>query len=259
MTLAVSAMGSGPELVLLHGWGMNSKVWSGFSESLAGHYRLCLIDLPGHGDSPYCGERTLAEWATACLAVAPSRAVWLGWSLGAEVALQAALQQPERVAALISLCGTPRFVQGHDWPHAMAPRTLEQFITASRQDHQKTLERFLALQVRGSEQSRESLRLLKQQLRLQPNPLPEALDAGLGLLKSVDLRGSLAELGCQTGWLLGERDTLVPAGTAMALREWLPGARMEVIAGAAHAPFLSHPRETAEAVLRMLEGFDAAA
>lgn len=258
MRLAVSTLGSGPELVLLHGWGMNSTVWAGFSESLAERFRLWLIDLPGHGDSPYNGERTLAEWASACLAVAPERAVWLGWSLGAEVVLQAALQQPERVATVIGLSGTPRFVQGNDWPHAMAPRTLEQFITASRQDHRRTLERFLALQVRGSEAARDNLRLLKQQLRLQPDPRPEALDAGLGLLKTVDLRDRLAQLACPTGWLFGARDTLVPAGVADALQEWLPDARTEIISGAAHAPFLSHRSETVGAVETMLERFDAA-
>ncbi|MEN8176184.1 MAG: pimeloyl-ACP methyl ester esterase BioH [Pseudomonadota bacterium] len=257
MTLAVSAMGSGPELVLLHGWGMNSTVWAGFSESLAERYRLWLIDLPGHGDSPYSGERTLADWASACLAVAPQRAVWLGWSLGAEVVLQAALQQPERVSAVIGLSGTPRFVQGDDWLHAMAPRTLEQFITASRQDHRRTLERFLALQVRGSETARDNLRLLKQQLRLRPDPRPEALDAGLGLLKTVDLRKQLAELSCPTGWLYGERDTLVPVAGSETLGRWLPEARIRVIGGAAHAPFLSHRSETTDAVFTLLEPFHA--
>ena len=260
MTLAVSKMGQGAELVLRHGWGMNSAVWGGFADSLAARYRLSLIDLPGHGESGYAGEQELAEWSQSCLAVAPQRAVWIGWSLGAEIALQGALLEPERIKALVSLCGTPRFVQADDWPAAMAAQTLEQFITASRLDHRKTLERFLALQVRGSEQAREreSLRRLKQQLQLKPDPDPDALDAGLGLLKTVDLRDKLARLACPMGWLFGARDTLVPAGVADALQAWLPGAQTTVIAGAAHAPFLSHVHETVEAIVSMLERFDAA-
>lgn len=258
MTLAVNRLGSGPELVLLHGWGMNSAVWSRFSDSLAERYRLCLIDLPGHGESGYSGEQELQEWSEACLAAAPQRAVWIGWSLGAEIAIQAALQQPARIAALIGICGTPRFVQADDWPSAMAEQTLEQFITASGQNHRKTLERFLALQVRGSELARESLRELKSRLQVKPDPTPEALAAGLELLKTVDLRDRLGQLSCPTGWLFGERDTLVPAGVAGYFLDWLPKAATEVISGAAHAPFLSHLTETIEAIARLLEGFDAA-
>ncbi|MEN8177972.1 MAG: pimeloyl-ACP methyl ester esterase BioH [Pseudomonadota bacterium] len=254
----VDRKGNGPDMIFLHGWGMNSAVWGGFADRLAARYRVWLIDLPGHGESGYNAEKTLEEWSQACLAVASQRAVWLGWSLGAEIAVQAALQAPERVTALIGLCGTPRFVQADDWPAAMAQETLEQFIRASRQDHAKTLEHFLALQVRGSEQARDSLRVLKQQLRQKPEPNPDALDAGLELLKTVDLRDRLAQLDCPTGWLFGERDTLAPAGVADALREWLPDAHTEILSGAAHAPFLSHESETLGVLEKMLERFDAA-
>lgn len=242
---------------MLHGWGMNSAVWSGFADQLAMHYRLSLIDLPGHGDSPYSGEKGLASWSRACLSVAPERAVWLGWSLGGEVTMQAALEEPGRVAGVIGLAATPRFAQARDWPHAMVEDTLEQFIQASRKDHIKTLERFLALQVRGSDEAREGLRLLKQRMRMKPAPQAEALDAGLDLLQTVDLRQLLRRLSCPTGWLYGERDTLVPAAVAQWLSNWLPEAHVEVIPGAAHAPFLSHPTETYRRVSSMLEWFDA--
>jgi pimeloyl-[acyl-carrier protein] methyl ester esterase len=256
MSLAFCTLGSGPDLVMLHGWGMHSSIWIGFAERLAEHYRLCMLDLPGHGNSPYRGERELDDWARACLEVAPERALWLGWSLGAQLALQAALAQPQRVAGVIGVCGTPRFVQDRDWPHAMTLETLQQFITASRQDHHKTLERFLALQVRGGDDSLETLRLLRERLRIKREPEPEALDAGLELLKTVDLRGRLAELACPSAWLFGERDTLVPAGLAVALGELLSRPVTRVIPGSAHAPFLSHPGETLDILCQSLESFD---
>jgi len=258
MSLAFCTLGSGPELVMLHGWGMHSSIWIGFAERLAEHYRLYMPDLPGHGNSPYRQERELGDWARACLEVAPPRALWLGWSLGAQIALQAALEQPQRVGGVIGVCGTPRFVQAHDWPHAMSLETLQQFISASRQDHRKTLERFLALQVRGSDDSLETLRLLRERLRIKPDPRPEALDAGLELLKTVDLREDLGRLACPTAWLFGERDTLVPADVAVALAERLPQPLTRVIPGSAHAPFLSHPNETLDSLCNLLETFDGA-
>lgn len=255
MKLATELRGEGRDLVMLHGWGMNSAVWCGFADELAANYRVTLIDLPGHGHSPFNGQLALADWAEDCLAVAPDSAVWLGWSLGSMVALQAAHQAPTRVSGLLMLAGMPRFVQAQDWPHAMAPRTLDLFIQALGDDHRGTLERFLALQMLGSDLAKETLRSLKQRLHERPDPQPEALQIGLNLLKHADLRTALRELECPTAWLYGDRDTLAPAAAAGLLERWHPSVTTAVIRGAAHTPFLSHPIETREAVKRLLEQF----
>jgi pimeloyl-[acyl-carrier protein] methyl ester esterase len=258
MTLCHEVLGTGRELVMLHGWGMNSSVWSDFACELAFANRVTLIDLPGHGHSPFQGQQALTGWAEACLEAAPPRAVWLGWSLGSIVALQAARLAPERVAGLLLVAGMPRFVQDDDWPHAMEPRTLDLFIQALGDDHTKTLERFLALQMLGSDLAQETLRRLKRRLRERPDPQPAALEAGLDLLKSADLRPALKGLACPTAWLYGDRDTLAPAKASEQLRAWLPQASTRVIPGAAHTPFLSHPTETRSAVNRFLEQFHEA-
>ena len=52
MSVSVERFGQGPDLVLLHGWGMNGAVWHGIAQELAAHYRLHLVDLPGFGNSP---------------------------------------------------------------------------------------------------------------------------------------------------------------------------------------------------------------
>jgi pimeloyl-[acyl-carrier protein] methyl ester esterase len=258
MTLATEVRGEGEALVMLHGWGMNSSVWSDFAHELAVDYRVTLIDLPGHGHSPYLGQESLAGWTEACLEVAPERGVWLGWSFGSMIALQAAHRAPQRVAGVMAVAGMPRFVQAQDWPHAMAPHTLDLFIQALGDDHRKALERFLALQMLGSDLAQETLRLLKSRLRERPDPHPQALESGLDLLKSADLRPALGELSCPTAWLYGDRDTLAPAKASDQLAYWLPQVRAEVVPGAAHTPFLSHPTETRRAVIRFLEQIHAA-
>lgn len=256
MRLSTETIGSGRDLVMLHGWGMNSSVWSDFAEVLAGQYRVTLVDLPGHGNSPFKGQQSLADWAEACLEVAPSSAAWLGWSLGSMIALQAAHVAPERITGVMVLAGMPRFVQTDDWPHAMAPRTLDLFIQALGEDHDKTLERFLALQMLGSDLAQETLRRLKMRLTERPDPHPDALETGLDLLKVADLRDVLRVLDCPIAWLYGDRDTLAPAAAANLLKNWLPDAATDVIAGAAHTPFLSHPAETHLVVSRFLEQFN---
>ena len=250
--------GQGPDLVLLHGWGMNAAVWRGLPADLALGHRLTAIELPGHGGSPFDPAWPgLADWADACLAAAPDRAVWLGWSLGGLVALAAAQRAPERLAGLVLMTATPRFVQASDWPAAMAPATLARFHDGLLADPAGTLERFLALQVRGSEAARDTLRLLKRELAERPAPDPVALALGLDLLRDSDLRPLLQDLDCPSLWLFGARDTLVPAAVATAILARLPETRVQVIPGAAHAPFLSHPAPTTAALLSFLWELEA--
>ncbi len=240
------------DLVLLHGWGMNSAVWEGLPQALGARLKTHPIDLPGHGGRPFDpARRWLPDWADDCLQQAPEQAVWLGWSLGGLVAMQAALQAPKRVRALILMTSTPRFVQAVDWRAAVPEDTLAQFSASLLDDPKGTLERFLALQVRGSSEARATLRTLRAELAQRPAPLPEALAAGLDLLREEDLRGPLPDITVPTLWLFGERDTLTPAGVAERVALLLPEARTCVIPGAAHAPFLSH----ADAVVAEINAF----
>jgi len=254
VSLHVEQSGAGPDLLLIHGWGMNAAVWEGLPKTVSAGRRIHRVELPGHGAStfdPGCGD--LSSWADACLEAAPERAIWLGWSLGGLVALEAALRAPLRVAGLILLATTPRFVQGPDWESATPSGTFTGFRDALLADPAATLERFLALQVRGSDAARDTLRALRRELSHRPEPDPHALAAGLRLLRESDLRFRMGALACPNLWLFGERDTLVPVSASESIGALLPSARKEVVSGAGHAPFLSHPEVTGASIARFLE------
>jgi pimeloyl-[acyl-carrier protein] methyl ester esterase len=252
MKLNITTRGEGRDLLLLHGWGMNSAIWGAFGDSLAQQFRVTLVDLPGHGSSGYDPERSsLDEWVDMVLAVAPEQAVWIGWSLGSMVAQRAAVLAPQRLSGLVTLAGTPRFIRGDGWDCAIAAEVLQQFARELERDHQQTLNRFLALQLQGDTEARSLLRHLRQQLAERPAPATAALEAGLELLLSVDLRRQLQSIACPQLWLLGERDTLVPASLGRELQELLPDSVVKIVSGAAHTPFLSHP----DYCLEQVDGF----
>ncbi len=255
MKLNTLTTGAGPDLLLLHGWGMNNAVWGALPEVLSERYRVTRVELPGHGESDYdLSASTLDDWVQAVLTVAPERAHWIGWSLGATLALRAAAVRCERIASLVILAGTPRFVQDSDWPYAMTVENLRQFAAVLSKNHRLTLERFLSLQVRGDGAAREMLRALRQELFQRPLPHPAALEAGLDLLLRSDLRSQLGVIPCPMFWLLGERDTLVPAALAPALAELLPQSEIRVLERSAHVPFLSHPESCLEIIGSFLGG-----
>lgn len=90
-----------PDLVLLHGWGLHSVVWDPVVPALLEHFQVTVIDLPGMGRSPLPkGHYDLDFLVQQVLTVAPPKATWLAWSLGAHVALAIAQRYPERVQAL---------------------------------------------------------------------------------------------------------------------------------------------------------------
>ncbi len=233
-------------LVLLHGWAMNSAVCVPLLPLLEKRFRVTLLELPGHGEAPWRGEETLDDWAHQALAAAPSRAAWVGWSLGGLVARQAAMQAPERVDAFIGIATTPCFTQWPGWPWAMAPEILRQFAQALAQSPEETIRRFLALQFHGVQGARTLQRCLQEALARRPAARPEALRVGLALLLESDLRESAPS--CGSSWILGERDRLVPP----ALADALAPDQVRLVPGAGHAPFLSHPEAVADAVTGFL-------
>ena len=248
MSLASLTHGEGKPLVLVHGWGMHAGVWMPLLPRLEKRWRVTMIELPGHGESDVL-EGDVHEWARALLESAPESATWLGWSLGAMVSLAAAASAPERFEALVLAGGTPRFVREPGWECGMQKALLDSFANELFSSPERTMLRFLGLQVRGAENERETLKQLRSGVRQRPQAGREALRCGLDLLLQTELRPHLSGLRVPSLWLFGEKDTLVSAKTADHVRRLQPLARTHVIRSAGHAPFLSHP----EACLKALE------
>jgi pimeloyl-[acyl-carrier protein] methyl ester esterase len=249
MALYRETTGSGRPLVLLHGLGMNAAVWLPLLPLLQQQWEVTTIELPGHGGSdalPF--ESSVDDWADACLQAAPPQALWMGWSLGAQIALQAALREPQRLASLAMLAGTPSFVRRRDWPCGMDETDLQQFGDALMTNSVQTLMRFLALQVHGAQHSGEILRQLKMSVQMRPAASMDALLTGLQLLQHTDQRSQLHQLDLPSVWIYGEKDKLVTAATAGCVRQLLTDATVITIDGAGHAPFLSHAEQCIQAL-----------
>ncbi|MDS4030614.1 MAG: pimeloyl-ACP methyl ester esterase BioH [Candidatus Contendobacter sp.] len=237
-------LGSGPDVLLLHGWGMHSGVWEDVIGALLDHHRVTILDLPGHGYSRASGSSHALEALTAAvLAVAPPRAAWVGWSLGGLAAQRAATIAPERVSRLVLVGSTPCFAQQPDWPHGIPLTVLQGFARELRQDCRAMLKRFIALEVHGSEHANAQLRRLKAMLFQRGEPDVTALEDGLAILEHTDLRAEMPRIVCPTLLLMGQRDQLTPAAAGEAMRDLLLDARLHVFLRAGHAPFFSHLAE----------------
>lgn len=256
----IDSLGDGPLVVLVHGWGLHGGVWRDLAARLARSFRVLVPDLPGHGRSR--GVHTgasltgLADDLSRRLA---EPAIWIGWSLGAFVALVTARAHPQAVSRLVLVGATPKFVQAADWLCAMPPATLAQFARDLESDYRGTLMRFLSLQMGESEAAQAAVRELRALLLEQGEPDPAALQVGLQWLANTDLRADLPAITVPALVLHGSHDRLAPPAAAQFLAERLPAARLVLIPSAGHAPFLSHADATWNVLQQFLQTSGAVA
>ena len=243
-----------PVLALVHGWGMNARVFDALAELLRPDYEVRALNLPGHGGRAALTHNTLQSWADDLVQQLPDHTTLLGWSLGGQVAMRATLDHPQKITRLILLASTPKFVLGDGWEHGMARPDLQAFGAALIADTQATLLRFLSLQTRGMSAQKAVLQRLRQTLLAAPAAHVEALKGGLAILADTDLRPELAQLSLPTLVIHGALDSLTPAGAGTWLADALPHTQHLELSRAAHAPHLSHAEEVAAAIGRFAHG-----
>ncbi|NTV10291.1 MAG: pimeloyl-ACP methyl ester esterase BioH [Zoogloea sp.] len=226
-------------LVLLHGWGLSSKVWSPLRDALSAGVPLYAPDLPGHGDAARLDCAVLEDWTDALAAHLPEKSVVCGWSLGSMLALDLAARYPSRVAKLVLIGATPRFVSGDDWPCGLAPETVDAFRSDFSSDPGDTQRRFVALQAVGDVHRRKLTGILATSLT-SPMPVHQpGLAAGLQILAEADLRPRLPSIAQPVRILHGAKDALMPLKAAEWLADALPDGRLTTFLDAGHAPFIT--------------------
>ena len=112
--LNVERAGSGPPLVLLHGFTGSATSWGPLAEMLAARNTVLALDIVGHGASgkpddlaPYAIDRAARDAVAAMLAFGFRRASWLGYSMGGRLALYVAATIPKAVDRLVLIGASP--------------------------------------------------------------------------------------------------------------------------------------------------------
>lgn len=252
----IESSGAGADLVLLHGWAMHGGIFEPLACRLRERFRLHLVDLPGHGHSrDDATSLDPAMLAHALLQRLP-RAIWIGWSFGGLVALHAALTASSRVRGIALLAASPCFVAAPDWPHGVPLDVFAQFDAGLRHDYRATIERFLALEALGSDDAQAELRALRTHVFERGEPALAALEQGLHVLETADLRTRLCELAIPNLWIAGRRDRLVPAAALRwSAQQSKAGRFLEISSG--HAPFISHAAQIADTIVAFAENLVA--
>jgi pimeloyl-ACP methyl ester carboxylesterase len=252
--LHVEIRGTGPALLLLHGFAGSARNWRPQVRALAGAWRTIAFDARGHArsaapDDPAAyGAAALVADALGVLAGAgEARAVWVGLSMGAAVALEAALRAPGAVRALV-LFSIPA---GRGAARGLSARAAAFADAIEREGLEAAGERFAwgpgsGLDARGAELVRQGF------LEHAPHGLAHTLRGFLAGWAPIAERGAeLARLAVPTLVVAGERDaaSLEPS---RALAAAIPGAELAVLPEAGHVVNLARPAQTNALLLRFL-------
>jgi pimeloyl-[acyl-carrier protein] methyl ester esterase len=248
--LAWRQAGSGPPLILLHGWGMTSAVFAGLSEQLATSYRLLAPDLRGHGNSePGFGYALtdlagdLTEW---CEVLNLQEAALLGWSLGGQVALALCPALDGRLRRLMLVATTPRFAAADDWPHGLPDGRVRVMVRNLKKAPRLTVEDFWYSQFTGETPLPPTGMLTEAEQGLS------SLLATLDTLRQSDLRAVLAGIELPTLVLQGGADSITLPAAGGYLAEHLPQGQLVIWEEAGHAPFLTAPERCAQLIREFL-------
>lgn len=238
--------GSGPPLLLTHGYSSTAEMWQGQIEALSQRHQLILWDMRGHGRSDYPADAaaysealTVADIAALLDAAGADKAIIGGLSLGGYMSLAFYRAHPERVRALLIIDTGPGFKKD-DAREVWNKRAL---TTADHFEREGLAVLASASRERSTVSHRDASGLAR---------------AARGMLTQRDARviEILPDIKVPSLVVVGADDTpFLAASDYMAAK--IPGARKVVIPNAGHAVNIDQPQAFIEAVVPFLDGLPA--
>jgi pimeloyl-ACP methyl ester carboxylesterase len=245
VSLSYEVSGSGPAVLLTHGYSSTGRAWADQHRALADRYRLITWDMRGHGEteSPadpaqYSHALTVGDMRGLLQHLGVERAVIGGLSLGGTMSLAFHARHPDMVRALVICDSGP----GYRNPDARA------------EWNQRAHTRAADLEARGLEALARGSRDMREAV-LRHRSAQGLAHAARGMLTQADasIIDSLPAIRVPTLVIVGDQDTPFIAPCEYMAKK-IPGARLEVIADAGHSSNLDQPEAFNRVLLAFLDG-----
>ena len=224
-------VGSGPEVLVLHGWGASIEAVGSILTALQSVCTVHAVDLPGFGETGLppraWGVAEYSDWTRALLAaLGLTRVSIVGHSHGGRVAIHLAAHHPERVERLVLV----------DAAGIRAPRT----ITWYRRVAMAKLAKH-GLNRLGPPGRALGARLVGRAASGDYAASRSVMRPTFVRLVNEDLTGLLPDITASTLLVWGDRDTDTPLADGQAMERLIPDAGLVVFEGAGHFSYAEQP------------------
>jgi pimeloyl-ACP methyl ester carboxylesterase len=248
-TLHVVDRGTGPVLLLVHGFPLDHSMWTHQIEGLSPVCRVIAPDLRGFGSSGGAGEELtmsrladdLAELLQALHIDRP--VIFCGLSMGGYIAWPFFQRHRARLAALI-LCDTRAAADSPDVArgrHYLAERVLRDGTHEVSED---MVSKLFADSIR-----QRSPETVQRTLEVMDRSSPQSVAAALrGMAERADMRELLPRIDCPVLVLCGQYDSITPVAEMEAMAAELPSATWQIVADAGHLAPLENPTAVNQAI-----------
>jgi pimeloyl-ACP methyl ester carboxylesterase len=263
-------MGSGPDVLLIHGLGGAKSSFFDAAATLSRNYRVHALDLPGFGSSskpalaPYTARWFADTVGDTMDALGIARAHVAGNSMGGRVAIELGLRRPERVASLVLLCPAVAFVKRTYHPIVRALRP-ELGLLPHHFNRDKVTEHFWSLFADPDAIDPSVADIVVDEFQ-RIYASAGARIAFLSAARNIYLDapygrngfyGRLSQLETPALFVWGSHDRVIPPAFAQHVARWLPSAEQIVLDGCGHVPQVERAAQTTGLLERFFARVDA--
>lgn len=248
--------GKGEQLLFLHGWGVDKRIWRQQSKFFARYYRVMTIDLPGHGKSGWkkVSLGAMVQDLKAILQTLQFHDVnVVGSSLGGIVALKLYELSPGGIKRLIFVGAMPKFSRSADYPHGLDVEKMRKLGGQLDSDYPSIVNVFFRSLFTREERQTRRFKWLQKFRQSDGVPIKQALVEYLDILEQEDLRAVLKKVHVPIQFINGRDDEICTRATVEFLKEIRPESRFDYFEQCGHFPFLSKPHEFNQVVEAFLK------
>jgi pimeloyl-ACP methyl ester carboxylesterase len=250
--IAYDDVGSGPAVVLLHGYPFNRSMWRAQVEELRKNHRVIVPDLRGHGESavtpgPTTMESMALDVASLLESLNISRATIGGLSMGGYVALAFYRLFPLRVRALV-LADTRAQADTDE-----GKQNREQQAEKALREGLGVIADALLPKLLAPKTVTERPDIVRRLREMMVGTQPEGAAAALrGMAVRRDQTSFLSRIISPTLILVGSNDAITPKADSELLHKEIGGSRLQILDGAGHVSNLERAEEFNRAFIKFL-------
>jgi pimeloyl-ACP methyl ester esterase len=244
-TIHYQTYGQGKPIVLVHGWTMDSRVWSAFIEEFSPDYKIIAVDLRGHGTSgPMPGPYTLGSFAHDLAELMENLALRdatvIGWSMGVSAILKMFEHAVSGVDSLVFISGTPSLVVREDYHHGLPLAEVNSLLRAIKKNYLLGMARFYSLMFQGEDVHHprwENIYALAADTARAPRQ--EVACESLQSMQQEDLRPQIETIPVPVLLLHGSHDRICLPAASHYMAGHMANASLHVLEATGHVPFLT--------------------